>query len=209
MRALQLGAVVLFSLAGLSWSAAATAGASMTVSKTLTGNTDPDGNAPVTGSKVTVGDVLTYTVTATNNGSVALTNVVVTDPLTSPNSITCASVAAGASCTLNGTYTVTAGDESAGSINNMGSATSNEIPGPITSALNTPVVPRTTSMVIEKLLRNYADNDSNGVVSVGDTLTYHVRIRNTGTVPLTNVVVSDSLISPNSTTCARVVEASL
>ncbi|MEO7478023.1 MAG: hypothetical protein ABIT64_02190, partial [Lysobacteraceae bacterium] len=204
LGALQLGALFLFSLAGLSWSAGASAQAAMTVSKTLTSNADGDVNF-----EVTVGDVLTYTVTATNNGSVVLTNVMVTDPLTSPNSISCASVAVGAACTLAGTYTVTAADESAGNINNMGSATSNEIPGPVTSALRTPVATRTTAMGLEKLLRSYADNDSNGVVSVGDTLTYHVRIRNTGTAPLTNVVVSDSLISPNSTTCATVTYGTL
>src|SRR5207253_1114370 len=98
---------------------------SVTATKSLTGNADGDGNG-----QVTVGDVLTFATAATNNGSVALTNVIVSDPITTPSSTTCATLAIGAACTLSGTYTVTAGDVTAGSISNTGSVTSTEVPGP-------------------------------------------------------------------------------
>ena len=61
---------------------------------------------------MTQGDVLTYTVTVTNTGNIPLTNVVVTDWLITPTGGTtpCASVPVGGTCTLIGTYTVTAAD---------------------------------------------------------------------------------------------------
>ena len=61
---------------------------------------------------MTQGDVLTYTVTVTNTGNIPLTNVVVTDSLITPTGGTtpCASVPVGGTCTLIGTYTVTAAD---------------------------------------------------------------------------------------------------
>ena len=67
---------------------------------------------------VSVGDVLTYTVTLTNTGGIALPNVVVNDVLTTPGSVTCASVAPGSTCQLVGTYTVTQADANAGNIRN-------------------------------------------------------------------------------------------
>src|SRR5262249_37290581 len=44
----------------------------------------------------------------------------------------------------------------------------------------------------------------NGQVSAGDTLTYSITATNTGNVTLTDVVVSDDKISPNTITCASV-----
>src|SRR5690606_4906156 len=91
--------------------------------KTLTGNADGDASGTVT-----QGDVLTYTVTVTNTGNIPLSNVVVSDPLLTPNSATCPTVAVGATCVLTGTYTVTAGDVTTGSITNIGTGDSDETP---------------------------------------------------------------------------------
>jgi uncharacterized repeat protein (TIGR01451 family) len=176
---------------------------SMSLAKVLSGNADGDGNG-----QVTQGDVLTYTVTATNTGSTTLTNLVVTDPLIAPNTTTCASVPAAGTCVLTGTYTVGAADVSAGSINNTGSATANEIGTPVTATLVTPVVAVTTAMTLAKAVLGNDDPDGNGQVTVGDTLTYHVNMQNTGTVTLTNVVVSDPLVTPNSLTCPSVAPTS-
>ncbi len=67
---------------------------------------------------------MTYTVTATNTGTANLTDVVVSDPLLTPDQITCALVVPGAECVLTGTYTVTAADVLAGSIVNTATADS-------------------------------------------------------------------------------------
>ena len=75
------------------------------INKTLTNNADEDSSGTVS-----IGDTLTYTIVATNSGNFDQNNVVVTDNLITPNSNTCATVAVGATCTLTGTYVVTAAD---------------------------------------------------------------------------------------------------
>ena len=160
-----------------------------------------DGDASGT---VTQGDVLTYTVTVTNTGNIALTNVVASDALITPNSKTCASVAVGGTCVLVGTYTVTAADVTAGSITNTASVTSTEVPGPTAPPpVVTPVV-GSPKLTITKALTSNADGDASGTVTQGDVLTYTVTVTNTGNIALTNVVASDALITPNSKTCASV-----
>ncbi len=83
----------------------------LAVDKPAPANADEDGSGDVS-----VGDTLTYTITATNNGTANLTNVVVSDPLITPTGGTtpCAHRAAGGTCTLVGTYVVTAADVAAG-----------------------------------------------------------------------------------------------
>lgn len=170
---------------------------SMSVTKAITANTDPTG-------AVNVGDVLTYTVTATNNGQVPLTNVVVDDPLTNPATITCTTLAIGAKCVLNGNYTVTATDAARGAITNTGSATSTELTTPITARLYTNVNRFTPGMSVTKALTHIANAGPTGGAVQGSVLTYTVTATNTGTAILGNVVVSDPITSPGSTTCATV-----
>jgi uncharacterized repeat protein (TIGR01451 family) len=177
----------------------ATASTAMSVAKVLTANADGDGDG-----QVSLGDVLTFTVTATNTGTATLTNLVVTDTLTTPNSATCASVAQSGTCVLTGTYTVTPADATAGTFSNTGSATSNEIGTPVTDTVNTAVVVATTSMSVAKSVIANADGDGNGQVTLGDVLTYSVTATNTGSTTLTNLVVSDVLLTPGGTSCASV-----
>ena len=171
----------------------------LAVSKVLTSNADSDGSGTVTQS-----DVLTYTVTATNTGNVAMTNVVVTDPLTVPNTITCGNLAIGATCVLSGTYTVTASDASKHAILNTGSATSTQVTRPVNSTLRTPVLASNPALTVGKALTSNADGDSSGTITQGDVLTYAVTATNSGNVILTNVQVTDPLTTPNAATCASV-----
>ena len=170
----------------------------MSVAKALTNNSDPDGSG-----SVTQGDVLTFKVTASNTGNIALTNVVVNDPLTSPNTTTCPNVPVSGTCVLTGTYMVTASDVSSGSISNTGSATSTQVPGPITSSLRTPVA-GSPAMSVSKALTNNSDPDASGSVTQGDVLTFRVTASNTGNIALTNVQVNDPLTTPSTTNCPNV-----
>ncbi len=170
----------------------------MTVVKALANNADGDGSGTVT-----EGDVLTYTVTATNNGGGALTNVVVSDPLTTPGSITCASVAIAGSCVLSGTYTVTRADVNAGAIINTGTATARQFPTGMSSRLNTTVF-TSPAATITKVLAHNQDGDHSGTVTVGDILTYTVTGTNSGNVALASMTVDDPLTTPSTITCNNV-----
>jgi len=112
---------------------------SLTLAKVLASNADEDG---------CLGDTLTYSVTATNNGTSTLNNVVVTDSLITPNSNTCATLAPSAACVLSGTYVVQASDVTAGNIQNTGDANSDEIdPPPV--VVDTPVIRRWLAILMQ------------------------------------------------------------
>ena len=163
-------------------------------------NADEDGSGDVS-----VGDTLTYSITATNTGTANLTGVVVSDPLVTPTggSTPCGLVAPGGTCTLVGTYVVTAADVTAGQIVNTATADSDQT-APVTDD-ETVTVP-TPALVVDKPAPANADEDGSGDVSAGDTLTYTITATNTGTANLTGVVVSDPLITPTggSTPCGLV-----
>jgi uncharacterized repeat protein (TIGR01451 family) len=169
--------------------------------KALSGNADGDASGTITED-----DVLTYTITVTNTGNIPLSNVVVSDSLITPTGGTtpCATVAVGATCTLIGTYTVTAADVTTGTITNTGTGDSDETP-PDPDVLVTPVI-GSPALETTKALTANADGDASGTVTEGDVLTYTVTVTNTGNIPLSNVVVSDSLITPTggTTPCASV-----
>ncbi len=172
----------------------------LTVDKPAPTNADEDGSGDVS-----AGDTLTYTMTATNSGTANLTNVVVSDSLITATGGTtpCALVAPGATCTLTGTYVVTAADVAAGQIDNTGTADSDQT-GAVTDDETVPVP--TPTLSVDKPAPANADEDGSGDVSAGDTLTYTITATNSGTANLTNVVVSDSLITATggTTPCALV-----
>jgi len=139
-----------------------------TLAKALSANADEDGS-----NTVSLGDTLTYTVTVTNTSTSGnLTDVVVSDPMITPNTTTCASVAPGATCVLTGTYVVTAADVTAGSISNTAVVTSPVCPvgstdPDCTTTVVTPVVePLVTYSKTVVLPAGQTE------VSAGDTLVY-------------------------------------
>ncbi len=173
-----------------------TQNSSLAIAKSFGSNADED----VSGT-ISLGDTLSYAVTVSNDGNITQDNVVVTDALLTPNSATCASVAPGATCVLNGTLIVTQAQVDAGSVANTGSVTSTLLPTAETDA-ETVSVPRTSSLGIDKLQTANADEDSNAAISLNDTLTYTVTATNTGNVTQYNVVAADAQLSPSSQNCA-------
>ena len=157
-------------------------------------NQDADGSGDLS-----VGDVLEYRITYTNEGSTDLTNVLVSDNLITPSSTMCAILPPGATCVLEGTYTVTPDDIIAGMVMNVATGNSDET-SPLSDDVTLPVP---TSLIdIEKQSPVLSiDNDGSGDISVGDVIEYTIIVTNTGDANLTDVVVDDPLLNPSSITC--------
>jgi len=152
--------------------------------------------------QVSEGDILQFSIVATNTGAVAQTNVMVSDPLLTPNSASCASVASAATCSLIGSYTVTATDRLAGTFSNTGSAVSDQNASTNSNTVNTAVV-NPPQLTVVKSNSSFVDNDVNGYISVGDVLNYTITATN-ASVSNADILVEDPVIIPSSTSCLNV-----
>ena len=138
-------------------------------------------------SGVAAGDVITYAITATNNGNVDLTGVVVTDELVGFTSEGF-DLARGESKTFTQTYTVTEDDMVAGSVRNVATATSNDpsgnvVPGSGETTTETEAIDGALSVVKTAAAGSYA---------AGDTVDYTITVTNTGNVTVYDIKVADS-----------------
>ena len=146
------------------------------------------------------GDTITYTFEVTNTGTVDLTNVVVSDPKLPGLICTVPTLAVGAtqSCAAsNNTYVITAADVTAGKVTNTATAKATP-PGNITPPtatspeVDTPTAATPVASFTLAKHASVADTNGNTVTGdEGDTITYTFDVTNTGTVALTNVIVSD------------------
>ena len=142
------------------------------------------------------GDVINYELVVSNNGNVTLTKVTVSDLLL--GTITCqggsnpiASLALGASETCTGAYSVKQSDIDAELRANTASATSDQA-GPETDSFN---VPLTAPSAISLSKTGVLDKGGDGVLNEGDVINYSLVVTNTGNATLTNVTVSDPLLT--------------
>ncbi|MBK9432557.1 MAG: hypothetical protein IPN50_09135 [Sphingomonadales bacterium] len=137
---------------------------------------------------------MTYTVVATNAGNITQSAVTVSDPMLTPGSTTCATLAPGATCTLTGTYVVQQSDVDAGKIDNTASVASTQVTTPVTDSVSTPIA-AAPALTLDK-------QAPTGSLTVGSTLTYTVVATNAGNITQSAVTVSDPMLTPGSTTCA-------
>ena len=133
--------------------------------------------------RVNVGDVITYRVTATNNGNVALTNLVITDDLVGNH--TFANLGVGATDYWTYDYTVPAGSEGQMIRNTVVAQDVTSNSSSVTVTVNDPSVDVTKVCQIDGVDVTTAE--------VGDVLEYTVRIENIGNVPLTGIAVQDDV----------------
>ncbi|WP_340199308.1 gliding motility-associated C-terminal domain-containing protein, partial [Ascidiimonas sp. W6] len=181
----------------------------LTITKVDTLNDGGDG-------RVDAGDTISYVFTVTNTGNVTLTNVTVTDPLVTVSGGPLVSLAVGASdtTTFTATYTITQADIDAGSFSNTATVTGEDPNNnPVTSLSDDPddatdidsdsdgnpddptvtTITQSPDITITKV--DTLNDGGDGRVDAGDTISYVFTVTNTGNVTLTNVTVTDPLVT--------------
>ncbi len=148
-----------------------------------------------------VGSAVTYAFQIKNTGTVTLANVSVSDPLLASLSCTTPAIAPGvtvtATCTGN-TKTVTQADVDSATIANTATVSAKPPSGPnVTgqSTITTPGAARAPSIALVKTAGTIVDTNGNGRQDFGDTVNYAFKVTNTGNVTLTNVTVTDPLVT--------------
>ena len=136
---------------------------------------------------VAAGSTVSYTITATNNGNVDLTGVVVTDELTGFTS-DAFDLAKGESRTFDTSYTVQESDIVNGSIVNVAKGEGSDPKGGTVTGEGSAT---TTTEAMNGALSVEKKAEA-GVYGTGDTVNYAIAVSNTGNVALSNVKVVDA-----------------
>jgi len=162
------------------------------------------------------GDV-TWTLTATNTGSVALHNVIVSDSTMSNGGAVTVSgcaingtdvdnsngfdMAVGDVVTCTATYTVTSDDITAGQqLTNTAQANGTTTTDPNDPA-NVPVASNQATATVDIASLSLVKSASTATLpQVGKTITYTFTVTNTGSTTLTNIAVNDSMLSAEGVT---------
>jgi uncharacterized repeat protein (TIGR01451 family) len=145
-----------------------------------------------------VGDKINYSFTVTNTGNVTLSNITISDPIVTVagGPITLAPGASNSSTFTGGVYTLTQADIDAGKKDNTATTTGKD-PQNINvtdSDDETTLIPQLPKITLEKT-GTWNDLNNDGFANVGETITYHFNVCNTGNVTLTNVTVTDPLVT--------------
>ncbi|WP_438263946.1 DUF7507 domain-containing protein, partial [Algibacter lectus] len=172
------------------------------------------------GSYDTVGEQIVYALIVTNTGNVTLTNVSVTDANADSGSIVPAvisSIAPGVSVSLTATHTITQDEINSGLVSNTASVSGTDTFGNVvtddsddpndatdndTNADGEPddvtntIIAQNPSMQLEKV-SVFNDENGDGIPQKDETLTYNFSVINTGNVTLTNILVTDPLVTVN------------
>jgi gliding motility-associated-like protein len=152
------------------------------------------------------GSIINYSFTVRNTGNVTLTNVVITDPMLTTTSIavTPGTLAPGATGTATASYTIKVADVANGVVINTALAIGDDPSGNPVTDVSDSTDPTLTGdddpTVIDLTLRpsialvktaTFNDENKNGYAEIGETVTYHFAVTNTGNVVLVNIVVKD------------------
>ncbi|AJG58306.1 NPCBM-associated, NEW3 domain of alpha-galactosidase [Bacillus cereus] len=162
---------------------------------------------------VDIGDIITYTISLQNNGTVPATNVILTDPIPNgtsfiPNSVIVGGVLQPNANPANGILIGTLNPNQAttitfqvrvisvppnGIIQNQGTVSStyvvNPSEPPVTKITPTPI----TETHVDTVIVTPTKSANRQFVDIGDTITYTVTFQNLGTVPATNVTLTDPI----------------
>ena len=139
------------------------------------------------------GETISYSFEVENVGNVTLTNVTVTDPLfTVAGGPITLGVGAKDNGTFTGTYVITQDDIDEGKVENTATADSDE--SDPDSDDETVVLPQNAILTLVKT-GVFNDEDQDGYADPGETISYSFEVENVGNVTLTNVTVTDPLVT--------------
>jgi uncharacterized repeat protein (TIGR01451 family) len=133
---------------------------------------------------VSIGDTVTYCYNVTNTGDVTLTGVTVNDDLYGPVTLLNTTLAPGES--TEGTVTHTVVESDAPSVTNIATATGTD---PLGGTVND-----TDDCTINVAIQPEVELEKSGlpaIVAPGGNVTYTIKYKNTGTVPLHDVVITE------------------
>ena len=141
------------------------------------------------------GDVITYTIKVTNSGTVALTNIIVTDELVPTFKETINSLEPGASEECVVEYKVTQTDvDTKATITNVAIATTDDVTNEDTDS--TIETDKTADFTISKDSKlNKKEGNTSEKAEVGDTITYTITVKNIGSITLKDIHVVDNMIA--------------
>jgi uncharacterized repeat protein (TIGR01451 family) len=153
----------------------------MTVEKEIT-------STPASGDTYALDETVAFLITVTNDGNVTLTDITVTDELTS-GEWTIESLAPDAVETFETTYVITEADIVAGDLVNVAVANGS---GDVENSgdVPVPVDEPEQAFTVEKSASTPASGDK---FKLDEVVTYTVVVKNTGNVTLTDIVVNDVL----------------
>ncbi|MDT0554367.1 DUF7507 domain-containing protein, partial [Patiriisocius hiemis] len=153
-----------------------------------------------------VKETITYNFTVINNGNTTITNIDIDDILVNVQGgpITLAPGTTDAT-TFTATYLITQADINTGSVTNQAEVTGLDPNGGIVSDLSDdnsdveddPTVTALCNNAIIALIKTGTptDENGNGCVDLGETIVYDFVVTNLGNVTLTNVIVTDPLVT--------------
>ena len=168
-----------------------------------------------------VGDTIDYTFTVTNTGNTTLTDITITDPLVTVTGDPIATLAPGGSdsTTFTATYVITQTDVDAGAITNSAVANAVDPNGePVSDTSDDPNDPtdvdpdgdgnpddptvvtldQIADLDLLKTAGPLVDSNGDGLVGgVGDTIDYTFTVTNTGNTTLTDITITDPLVTVN------------
>lgn len=152
------------------------------------------------------GSIINYSFVVTNTGNVVLNNIEIADPLLSNNpiAVTPSTLTPGQSGTATATYTVTILDALSGEVVNtavvIGDAPDGKQVTDVSDSDDPTLLNDDDPTVVDLTLvpsiaiiktATFNDENKNGYAEVGEIVTYHFAITNTGNIPLVNIIVKD------------------
>lgn len=146
------------------------------------------------GSGLEVGGVVNYEIRVFNTGNVTVRDINVTDELTTDESCPATQLAPGESMTCTASYTLNQDDVTAGLVRNTATATGADPKGNPVTGTGVAEYPFDANPSYEVLKEGtWIDANGNGIIQVGETVTYKISITNTGNVDLFDLVVTDPM----------------